>query len=303
MSLENHYTTLEIDENASLDEIKKAYRKLSLKYHPDKNINDPNTGEMFQKISSAYEVLSDSEKKNEYDMMRNNPFMKAMGHQGGMGHHGGMGGGEGFFHAPNMDDLLSQLFFGGGGGGNGIHIPGGTRMNGMGPNIHIFRNGVGPINFGQQMQKPPPIIQNIKITMEQVFNGVKIPIEIERWIIENNNIKVHEKQTLYVDIPKGIDDNEIILLKEQGNVVNDNCKGDVKLFIKIENETDFKRNGLDLILEKRISLKEALCGFSFEMKYINSKIYTINNQGGNIIHNQYQKIIPNIRLLVHHDAL
>jgi DnaJ family protein A protein 2 len=131
--------------------------------------------------------------------------------------------------------------------------------------------------------------------METVLNGGKIPIEIERWILENGN-KIHEKQTLYVDIVKGIDNNEIIVLKDQGNMVNDQCKGDVKIYIKIENDSEFQRRGLDLILEKRISLKEALCGFSFDLKYINGKVYTINNHAGNVIPPEYQKMIPNMGL-------
>jgi DnaJ family protein A protein 2 len=88
----------------------------------------------------------------------------------------------------------------------------------------------------------------------------------------------------------------MILLKEQGNMVDDDCKGDVKIFVKVLNNTCFERRGLDLFIEKHISLKESLCGFSFELKYINGKVYTINNQTGNIIQPGYQKIIPNMGL-------
>jgi len=105
-----------------------------------------------------------------------------------------------------------------------------------------------------------------------------------------------EQETLYVTVNKGVDDNEIIILREKGNVLAETCKGDVKVFIKVENNTDFQRRGLDLILIKTISLKEALCGFSFELKYINNKIYTINNNSGNIIKPGYEKVIPNMGL-------
>ena len=120
-------------------------------------------------------------------------------------------------------------------------------------------------------------------------------MDIERWIIENG-IKVFEKETIYVDIPKGIDDNEMIILRDKGNCMNELNKGDIKLFIKVDNNTDFKRNGLDLIYEKTITLKEALCGFNFELKYVNGKTYTIHNNGGNIIIPDYNKIIPNMGL-------
>ena len=86
------------------------------------------------------------------------------------------------------------------------------------------------------------------------------------------------------------------MLENQGNIINENCKGDIKIFIKIENDTGFQRRGLDLIFEKKISLKEALCGFSFELRYINGKDYTIHNPSGNVIPFGYHKIIPNMGL-------
>jgi len=303
---QTHYMTLGISENATQDEIKKAYRTLSLKYHPDKNQHDPNSvKDKFQCISSAFEVLGDPEKKREYDMRNNNPFDSMFGGGCGMS----MGG-----DGPDLNDILSSLFFGGGMnstgglgsmgmGGPGIRMTHMQQMHGnngfnppfQGSHIRVFKNGV-PVQIHQQRQKPPPIIQHMQISMEQVLNGAQSPVEIERWIIENN-MQVHEKQTIYVDIPKGIDDGELILLKEQGNIVDDNCKGDIKIFIKVENNSSFERRGLDLYIERHISLKDALCGFSFELKYINDKVYTINNYSGNIIQPEYHKVIANMGLM------
>jgi DnaJ-class molecular chaperone len=283
---ETHYNTLGISETATPEEIKKAYRSLSLKYHPDKNQNDPSCVEQFQKISAAFEVLGDIEKKKEYDFMRKNPFMNHMSNDD--------------VDMNDLNDLLSGLFFGQGLGGlgGGIRVVNMNQMSDFGhgfnpphqgSRIHMFRNGI------HLQQKPAPINHTFQINLDQVLNGGQFPIEIERWIIENN-MKIHEKQTIYVDIPKGIDDGEMILLKEQGNMVDDDCKGDVKIFVKVFNNTSFERRGLDLFIEKHISLKESLCGFSFELKYINGKVYTINNQTGNIIQPGYQKIIPNMGL-------
>jgi DnaJ family protein A protein 2 len=275
---ETFYNILGVEETASKEEIKKAYRALSLKYHPDKN---PNTIGKFQKINEAYETLGDEQKKAEYDMMHKNPFMRQNG------------GADMSFQ--NMDDIFSALF--GGMMPPGMMPPG---MGMMGPGmmhmppgakIHIFRGGA-PHNF---LQKPSPIIKTITINMEQVLTGGTVPVDIERWIIENEN-KVFENETIYVPIPKGIDDNEIIVIANKGNICNETLKGDIKLFIKIENTTNFERKGLDLIINKTISLKEALCGFKFELKYINGKSYTLNNNSGNIITPNYTKIIPNLGL-------
>ena len=316
---ESYYDILEVKEDSSKPEIKSAYRKLSLKYHPDRNGGNSEFNSKFQKISEAYDTLSDDQKRQEYDQTRNNPFLRMS--TGG----GGMGG---------LDDLLSNLFsagmmggmggsmgggmggsMGGGMGGMGINNPffseGGFSMHpgfvgamggGMGgPNIRIFHSGGGPGHCHgpgptvSPLQKPTPIVKTITINMEQVLNGGNIPVDVERWIIENE-LKVFENETLYVPIPQGIDDNEIIILKNKGNVMADECRGDVKLFIKVENNTEFERQGLDLLINKTISLKEALCGFSFELKYVNGKTYTLNNTLGNIIPPNFKKVILNMGL-------
>lgn len=280
-----YYSVLEINKDASPDDIKKAYRKLSLKYHPDKNGGA--TVEMFQKISEAYETLSDPQKKQEYDM--------------GGSIHMNMG-------MPNMDDIFQQ-FFGmnmGGLGGMRMH-----RMDGQGMpgGIHIIHNGI-PINLGggfpgggihnmfQQnfvFEKPTPIIKTIEVSMEQVLTGANIPVDIERWIVQNQT-KVFEKEVLYVSVPQGVDDNELILLRDKGNVANENCKGDVKIFISVKNNTSFQRKGLDLILEKTLTLKESLCGFNFEFIYINGKTFTINNTGNTIIKPNQEKTVNGLGL-------
>jgi DnaJ-class molecular chaperone len=290
---DNFYEVLGISENATEEEIKKAYRKLSLQYHPDRNNNDQECVKKFQKIGEAYETLSDSQKKMEYDMTRNNPF----GSSNNGFNHGSM------FHTA--DDLFNA-FFGSNGFGGGMPFMGGLggfgNVNiGPGINIRAFHNGM-PVNIGmngsnfmENMQKPTPIIKNMTISISQVLSGANLPVDIERWIVENGN-KVFEKETLYVPIPKGIDDNEIILLREKGNIINEHFKGDVKIFIKIENNSEFERRGLDLHYTKRISLKDALCGFSFEILYLNGKTYTLNNHVGNIIQPNYTKIIPNMGL-------
>jgi DnaJ-class molecular chaperone len=292
---ENLYKILGVSENASHDEIKKAYRALSLKYHPDRN-PDPTATEQFKKINEAYETLGDEQKRKQYEMERNNPFMRMSNM--GRGMHSGANMGE-------MDDILKAFFggmpfMGGMGGFNmanemeDLNGMGGMRGFPPGAQFHIFHNGQ-PVNIGNRFQKPSPINKTVTIDIEQVYNGTTIPVDIERWI-NDNGTKTFEKETLYVSIPKGIDENEIIMLKDKGNVVNEQCKGDVKIFIKITNNTEIKRQGLDLIYEKNISLKEALCGFTFEIKFINGKIYTLNNNSGNIITPEYRKIVPNMGL-------
>jgi DnaJ-class molecular chaperone len=286
---DSFYKILGVDEKASKEDIKKSYRSLQMKFHPDKNFGSQDAVNMTQKLNEAYETLGDEQKREEYDMTRNNPFLK-----------GGAG------TDMQMDDIINMLF-GGMPGMHGMHgMPGMHNMQSMqgmhgfpgmppGTKIHFFQGA--PMNFQQhqQLQKPSSITKNIVIKISQVSTGANIPLEIERWILENG-IKVFETETIYVTVPKGIDDGELILLKDKGNILNENCKGDIKIFVKIENDSMFKRVGLDLILEKKITLKDALCGFSFEITYINGKSYTLNNNSGNIIPHGFRKVIPNMGL-------
>ena len=298
----SYYDILDVPESASLDEIKKAYRKLSMKHHPDRNGNSQESTEKFQKISEAYEVLGDDDKKREYDLTQKNPFFKMMS-QGNMGMNMNMGSGT-----NPVDDLLASLFgmpFMGMnmntnmGPGLGLGQGLGPEFQ-FGPNIKVFHNG-RPVQshhgFSQPgfYQKPEPIVKNINVSIDKILTGTTIPVDIERWIIENGT-KMFEHETLYVAVPKGIDEGEIIVLKEKGNISSETNKGDIKIFVKIDNNTEFKRSGLDLILEKTITVKEALCGFAFELKYITGKTYTITNNSGNIISHGYKKVIPNMGL-------
>ena len=288
--MENLYEVLGVSDNASQEEIKKAYRKLSLQYHPDRNNNSAESTSKFQKINAAYETIGDDDNRKQYDMQLKFPMGQGMSFGGQGMPFGGQGmpfGMPTFFSTSNVDidpsDLLnffsSNLFGGGNGGGAG-----GIRM---GPNIFSMDS------LKNTLAKPTPIIKTEIISLSKAYTGYNMPIEITRWIVENN-VKREETEMIYLPIPKGIDNNEIIVLREKGNILNEHNKGDIKIFIKIQNDTDFIRNGLDLILNKTISLKDALCGFVFDMNYVDGRVFKLNNTVGNIITNNYNKVLPNM---------
>ena len=262
--MQNYYKVLGIDEKATQEQIKKAFRKASLKNHPDRGGNK----EEFQKINEAYQTLGDDNKKRQYDMQRKSPFMN--------------NGGTPFNMNGNPDEIFKMFF--GGQRGMPFGFPGG-------PNVQIFQNG-RPVNINQ-MRKPTPISKTISITLEEAYQGLNKPIEIERWI-HTNGVKKVEKEKIYVPIPAGIDNQEIIILKNKGNVIGENISGDIKIFINVTNNTNFVRDGLNLIYKKKISLKEALVGFKFEIKHISGKTYCINNNNGKVITPQYTKVIRNM---------
>lgn len=280
------YKILGVPKTASDQEIKKAYRKLSLQYHPDRN-QSTDAEEKIRKINEAYEILGDENKRREYDR---EPLSHGFPFPGG--------------NDPNMGDInnIFNVLFGGG-GIHGMHHPGMMHPGmGMGqgmPEIRVFHGGMhgGQRIYRQPIQKPQPIQLIIAVTMEQTYQGCTMPIEVSRWTMIGD-VKIQEEETLYITIPQGTDDNEILVLQDKGNSVNESCKGDVRISIQLQNTTPFRRQGLDLIYKKTVSIKEALCGFSFEITHLNGKILSLNNKTSpTIVRPNYKKSIPNLGMI------
>jgi len=266
----DYYKLLGVNKSSSSDEIKKSYRKMSLKHHPDRKGGD---AEMFKKINQAYEVLGDPQKKRNYDMTGSNPFMRS-----------GMSSGA----TNGMDNIFSSIF-----GNNNMNGMGGININHGMPNVRVYRNGQSVF---RGPQRPPIINKKITITIKDAYNGITFPLEIERWIMIDN-IKSYEKEKIYIEVPKGIDSGEIIKMTGKGNILSENNKGDLKIFVTVNNNTKFQRQGLNLIYKKSLTLKEALCGFKFEFKHLNDKTYAMNNEEGNIIKPNYRKEISNLGMV------
>jgi DnaJ-class molecular chaperone len=276
----NPYEILGVGENATKDEIKKAFRSLSMKWHPDKNKNDPAAMSKFQQINAAYETLSDDQKRSEHDMMGNADEL--FSHIFGHGFSPGMGiaGGQGFGPMGGLGQMHG--------------------MRSMGPmqgRTKIFVNGFdADLGLDEMLFSafanfaPQPIEKQISINLVQAYSGASIPIEIERIV----NHKRVEKETIYVPIAKGIDNGETIVIKEKGHVTN-NRKGDIQILITVVNDTKFERNGLDLITKQKIALKDALFGFVIDFAHINGKNYKLKNEG-HIIQNQHRKTIAGLGL-------
>ena len=102
-----------------------------------------------------------------------------------------------------------------------------------------------------------------------------------------------ESETLYVEIPGGIDNNETIVLPTKGNVVG-RAVGDVKVFIEVSKDSNFQRDALDLIHTRPITLKEALCGFSFQLRHLDGQKFQLNNERGNLIGPGSRKVLKGL---------
>ena len=169
----DYYETLGIAKTASADEIKKAYRKLAVKYHPDKNPGDKAAEEKFKEVSKAYEVLSDDKKRKQYDQFGPDLFERT----GGQGYGAPPGGGPGGFSSSNFNfsgfsdprDIFSQVFGGGGGGFSFDDLLGG------------MRNGRGRRRTsGSSARKGEDLSYRVEIDLEDAVLGADKKIRIAK---------------------------------------------------------------------------------------------------------------------------
>jgi len=275
----NHYDILGVSREATPDEIKRAYRTLSLKWHPDRNPS-PEAQSKSQEINAAYEALSDDRKRQEYNAELDGVRMP--------------GGQE-----VDINDFINMMFQGG-----GMPFGPGGMMFGMqgGPEIHVFHGGMPgmpgmPHPFFRQMQKPPPIAKQLEISFDQAYAGCTLCVNVDKWCVKND-VKIHETEQIYVSIPPGVDNDEVIIMRDCGNTVSAELKGDIKFVIKVNTSDMFERQGMDLLHKRTITLKESLTGFSFEISHVNGKLLCLNNlKNRTIITPNYRRVIPNLGMV------
>lgn len=230
------YETLEVKENATADEIKKAYRKLARKYHPDVN-KDPSAEEKFKEINAAYEVLSDPEKKSQYDRFGDNMF-------GGQNFHDFARGQSGA--GIDLDDILRNIFGGGGGfSSSGFGGSGGFGSSGF--------SGFGGFEEDLDMEA------SITIPFATAILGGKQHISLSSGI------------SFDIKIPEGIKDGQKIRAKDKGKRSGQKV-GDLILHINVSPSDEYERDGFDLIKSFDLSLRDALFGGKLEIKTLHKTI-------------------------------
>ena len=303
----DYYEVLGVSKDADAKEIKKAYRKLAMKYHPDKNPGDKAAEEKFKEINEAYEVLSDEEKRSTYDRFGHDGLNGQAGFGGGQGF-GGFGGSGGF---GGFEDIFGDIFgsgFGGFGGSGGSSRRRGPRRGAdirqsvtikfeeaaFGKKIKVKINrseecdechGSGakpgttkktcPTCHGsgtvQSVQRTP--FGNIASQRTcSTCNG-------EGEINESPCNKCHGKgsvrktKTIEVDIPAGIDDGQMIKLSGQGEVgEKGGPRGDLYIVVNVQKHEIFTREGYDVYIEMPIRFTQAALGDKLEVPTLDGKV-------------------------------
>lgn len=256
MDSKDYYEVLGVSRSAGADEIKKAYRKLAKKYHPDANPGDKNAEKKFQEINQAYDILGDPKKKKMYDQYGAGAFDGTGNAAGGFGdasdffknmHFSSSGNGNGrTFHFSSSDagNIFDDLFggsFGGFGGNSGSSGFGGT---GFGDS---FGNGFG----SQTDSRGRDINSEITVTFDEAVKGGTKNISIRYADGHTSSLSVH--------IPAGIDEGKSIRLKGKGEA-GSGGNGDLYLKVHIEPKKGFERKGLDVYTKVNVDFCTAVFG-------------------------------------------
>jgi curved DNA-binding protein len=234
---QDYYKTLGIEKTASAVDIKKAYRKLALKYHPDKTKGDKAMEDKFKQISEAYAVLSDSEKKNQYDTYGSADFQQRFSQ-------------EDIFRNFDLGDILKDFGFGGsrGGGGFSSAFGGGQQRPGM---------GGGGFRQQQQPRRGKDLEYELPLTIQEIINGTKKTITINQGGVA---------KAIEVKIPKGLAKGKKIRLAGKGEMSpNGGPAGNLYIKSNPVASDGFTIEGNDILLSKQVLLTQALLGDKIEI--------------------------------------
>ncbi|MDY6824614.1 MAG: J domain-containing protein [Thermodesulfobacteriota bacterium] len=238
MAETDYYNILGVDRNASDDEIKKAYRKLAMKYHPDHSKGDKKEAEeKFKKISEAYAVLKDKEKRKQYDQFGESGFHQRYSQ-------------EDIFKNFDFSDILKEFGFGGG----NFFTGGGGRGGGRG-GVRFSFDGGSPFGGGRQQQqavKGNDLVYELPLTVKEVVTGTTKQVSLGHG---------GEAGKINVKIPKGMITGKKIRLTGKGEPSRfGGPPGDLYIRSKVLDDPVFKPDGFDLYVTRHVKLTDAILG-------------------------------------------
>ncbi|KAI8469015.1 MAG: DnaJ domain-containing protein [Monoraphidium minutum] len=262
----DYYEILGVARGAEESELKKAYRKLAMKWHPDKNPDNKAAEAKFKDVSEAYEVLSDPQKREIYDRHGEEGLKNGGGFGGGGG-----GGGAHFGRSP--EELFAEIFggmggmggMGGFGGGGGPYGMGG--MGGMGGDPFGFGGGMGGMGGrAAGPRKDAPIEVKLGCTLEELYSGCTKKMKINRQTGAGR-----AEEILEINVRPGWKKGTKITFPEKGDEHPGRVAADMIFVIDEKPHPNFRRDGNDLVLTAHISLADALCGSDLKVTTLDDR--------------------------------
>ncbi|CAL9227188.1 unnamed protein product [Arabidopsis halleri] len=302
----DYYKVLQVDRSANDDDLKKAYRKLAMKWHPDKNPNNKKDAEAkFKQISEAYDVLSDPQKRAVYDqygeegLKGNVPPPNAGG--GASYFSTGEGPSSFRFNPRSADDIFAEFFgfstpFGGGGGGGGQRFA--SRMFGddMYASFGEGAGGGGAMHHHHHhhhhgaARKVAPIENKLPCSLEDLYKGTTKKMKISREIVDVSGKAMQVEEILTIGVKPGWKKGTKITFPEKGNEHPGVIPADLVFIIDEKPHPVFTREGNDLIVTQKVSLADALTGYTANITTLDGRTLTIPIT--NVIHPEYEEVVP-----------
>ncbi len=258
----DYYELLGVSKTASAEEIKKAYRKLALKYHPDRNPDDKDAEARFKKISEAYAVLSDPEKRKQYDTYGSSGFHQRYSQ-------------EDIFRGFDLNDILRQFGF----GGATFHGSGGFRTGGgQNPFADLFgqATGAGTTGFRSRTASRPvkgeDLTYALTVSLEDVLNGAEKTISLQQG---------GRTQNVVVKIPRGIEAGKRLRLAGKGQPSpTGGPPGDLYLKIDVADHPVYRREGNDLVMVRKLPFSQACLGTTIEVTSLEGRTFKVRVPAG-----------------------
>ncbi|OMO51648.1 hypothetical protein CCACVL1_29664 [Corchorus capsularis] len=269
----DYYNILRVGRNATEEDLKKSYKRLAMKWHPDKNpVNKKEAEAKFKQISEAYDVLSDPQKRQIYDLYGEEGIKSAeLSSPGGFaGGGGGVGGGAYRFNPRNADDIFAE-FFGGG------------------PEKR-FHGGDGGV-ASQGNKKAAPVESKLLCSLEELYKGGRRKMRISRTVPDEFGKPKTLEEILKIDIKPGWKKGTKITFPEKGNHEPGVIPADLIFVVDEKPHAMFKRDGNDLVVHQKITLLEALTGISFSLTTLDGRFLPV--PVADIVKPGYEVVIPN----------
>lgn len=290
----DYYNILKVNRNASEDDLRRAYRRLAMIWHPDKNPSNKREAEAkFKQISEAYDVLSDPQKRQIYDLYGEEALKSGQvppppaSTRGGPQHHNHHPNPSFRFNPRDADDIYEE-FFGPDGSGTGAGGGGGGRNRVYKDGFFRTSNG----DYGSQaLRKAAPVENLLPCSLEELYKGAKKKMKISRTISDAFGKIRTVEEILSIDIKPGWKKGTKITFPEKGNQEPGVIPADLIFVVDEKPHLVFKRDGNDLIVDREITLLEALTGKALELKTLDGRSLEI--QLTDIVKPGYEMVVPN----------